>query len=185
MRYDPDKHHRRSIRLKGYDYAQTGAYFVTICTQGHVCLFGEIANRSMMLNEAGQMVESWWNELPRKFTFARLDSFIIMPNHIHGIIVFVEADVLDIQRAHTQVRPYKPVVGLGRVMQWFKTMTTNAYIRGVRESGWSPFQKRLWQRDFYDHIVRDEDDLNRVREYIVYNPLRWPDDPDHPNNIST
>ena len=93
MKYDPNKHHRRSIRLKGYDYTQAGAYFVTICTQHRECFFGEIIDGAMQLNDAGQMVEKWWAELTHKFPSVETDEYIVMPNHFHGIIVIVGADL--------------------------------------------------------------------------------------------
>lgn len=89
MRYDPERHHRRSIRLKGYDYAQAGAYFVTTVTHDRACLFGEVVNAQMRPNDAGRMVERWWQELNRKFPTVRTGAFVVMPNHIHGIIVIV------------------------------------------------------------------------------------------------
>src|SRR5437879_3537657 len=87
MKYDPDAHHRRSLRLKGYDYSQAGAYFLTICVQDRECLFGEVANDELQLNDAGQMVERWWAELQNKFPPVEIDEYIIMPNHLHGIII--------------------------------------------------------------------------------------------------
>jgi putative transposase len=184
MRYDPNVRHRRSIRLKWYDYASPGAYFVTLCTQGHRCLFGEVVDGLVDLNDAGWMVERWWNELPRKFSSIQIDTFVVMPNHFHGIIVIVGGNVQDRHGAHTQVRPYERV-GLGRVVQWFKTMTTNAYMHGVHEFGWPRFQKRLWQRNYFEHVARNEDDLLAIREYVVNNPARWLEDPDHPTNVVT
>ncbi|MBM3189988.1 MAG: hypothetical protein FJZ90_14855 [Chloroflexi bacterium] len=89
MRYDPDRHHRRSIRLRGYDYASAGAYFVTICAQGRMCLFGEIAGREMALNGAGEMVRRLWDELPTRYPGVTLDAFVLMPNHLHGILVIM------------------------------------------------------------------------------------------------
>ena len=92
MQYDHDRHHRRSIRLEGYDYAQPGAYFVTICTQGRTCMFGDVAEGEMVLNDAGCMVQRWWSELPQKFPLVKTDEHVVMPNHFHGIIVIVGAD---------------------------------------------------------------------------------------------
>ena len=185
MSYDPNKHHRRSIRLPGYDYAQPGAYFVTVCVQGRGCLFGDIAGDEMVPNEAGRMVSAWWYELPRKFPSCDPDVLVVMPNHIHGVIVIREGPVGADQRVrpgscahdHTGAHTGAP---LPRIVQWFKTMTTNAYARGVNERGWTPFVARLWQRNYYEHIVRDEDELNRIREYIVNNPRSWNEDPDNP-----
>ncbi len=150
MKYDPFKHHRHSIRLQGYDYTQSGAYFVTMCAQNRECLFGEIVDGEMRLNDAGQMVARWWDEVPCKFSSVEMDNFVIMPNHFHGIAVITGIE----QGAHTgaplhdrdayvgadlRVRP-----GLGQIMQWFKTMTTNEYIRSVEQNDWRPFAGKLW-----------------------------------------
>ena len=141
MRYDPDKNHRRSIRLKGYDYAQPGVYFVTICVQHRECLFGTIVDGEMRLNDAGQMVESWWNRLPGKFPTIETDEFVVMPNHVHGIIAIVEPGGVV---ANPCVRPRSGQTHgsatFGKTVQWFKTMTTNAYIRGVKQDGWELFR---------------------------------------------
>ena len=123
MHYDPEQHHRRSIRLKGYDYSQAGAYFVTICAQGRACLFGEIMREEMHPSVAGRMVERWWLELNRKYPTVQTDEYRVMPNHFHSIVLITAAD--DAGVAPT----------LGAVMDWFKTMTTNEYIRGVKTLG--------------------------------------------------
>jgi putative transposase len=187
MRHDPDIYHRRSIRLPGYDYIQPGAYFVTICTQGRECLFGEIVGDEMISNDAGRMIETWWRKLPAKFPSCNADAFVVMPNHLHGVIVIdhdtvradprVRPEVVqdDIVGADPRVRPALP-----RIVQWFKTMTTNAYIHGTDDCGWRPFVGRLWQRNYYDHIVRDEEELRHIREYVVNNPLNWTHDREHP-----
>ncbi len=185
MSYDPNKHHRRSIRLRGYDYAHPGEYFVTICVQQHECLFGEVVGDEMVPNEAGDMVASWWAELPRKFPSCEADAFVVMPNHVHGIVVIREAPVRSdahLQGAHMGA-PLQvgERVTLGRIVQWFKTMTTNAYIRGVADRGWKPLVERLWQRNYYEHIVRDETELERICDYIENNPRTWKEDPDNPS----
>ena len=150
MKHKVEKRHRRSIRLKGYDYANTGAYFVTIVTQGRACLFGEIVNAESRLNDAGSLIERWWFELNNKFRTVETDDFVIMPNHCHGIVVIADvgADLRvgpDSEGAHIGA----PLQGapLSAIVQWFKTMTTNEYLRGVKTSGWAPFQGRLWQRN--------------------------------------
>ncbi len=190
---DRDVRRRRSIRLKGYDYSRAGAYFVTICTQGREYIFGEIADGEMRLNGAGVMVGRWWNELNNKFPTIETDVSIVMPNHFHGIVIIVGADLrvrpdgtapVETVGADLRVRPHSTGAHTGaplhQIIQWFKTMTTNAYMRGVRESGWPPFAGRLWQRNYYEHVIRDDEDLAMIREYIVHNPLRWTEDRENP-----
>jgi putative transposase len=231
MKYDPEKHHRRSIRLKGFDYSSPGAYFITICVQHRECLFGEIADGTMHLNPAGEMVTHWWVELNQKFPSIQIDPFVVMPNHFHGIIAIpatspdrpVGADlrVCPLQNATPpqlqNATPSTPTfhdehivddattleegahigaplrgnpklsdtgVSLSQMVQWFKTMTTNAYIRGVRDNDWQPFNKRLWQRNYYEHIIRDEAALQSIRQYIRNNPKSWIQDQLHPDNPS-
>jgi len=209
MKRKVEKQHRRSIRLKGYDYANSGAYFVTIVTQGRACLFGEIVNAETRLNDAGSVIERWWFELNNKFRTVETDDFVIMPNHFHGIVVIpVGADLcvgplgkgthagVPLQGTHP-VRPVAPRgasmcapvlapknatqrAPLPAIVQWFKTMTTNEYLRGVKTSGWAPFQGQLWQRNYYEHVIRDEESLNRIREYILNNPAQWAFDPENP-----
>jgi putative transposase len=164
--YDPDKHHRRSIRLKGYDYSQSGAYFITIVTQNRECLFEASA--------AQQMVRQWWDKLPSKFPGAQADAFVVMPNHIHGIVVFVGADPrVRPESAEGQGPTHGSAPTVGMVVQWFKTMTTNEYIRGVKQQGWTPFPGKLWQRNYYEHVIRSEQALAAIRQYIADNPPRW------------
>ncbi len=204
MKYDPDRNHRRSIRLKEYNYSQVGAYFVTICTQ----------NRELLLDDVGirLMVQKWWDALPEKFPDIRTDQFVIMPNHIHGIIfiVSVGADqrvclitgnhiglplqhrpithvgadqrVCPDEGKHRGSQQTKPT--LGRIVQWFKTMTTNNYIKAVRMNNVEPFPGKLWQRNYYEHIIRDETDLNSIRQYIIDNPSKWEEDEDTPKNLT-
>lgn len=190
MSYDPDKHHRRSIRLKGYDYSQPADYFVTICVQRRECLFGQIANGEMLPNEVGRMIERWWAKLADKFPSIEKDVYVVMPNHFHGIVMIKRqdgppADVGAVLRgrpgpARMPGHPHGGAPALGDMMDWFKTMTTNDYIRGVKERGWTPFQRRLWQRGYYEHIVRGEQELDRIREYVATNPARWEQDRENP-----
>jgi REP element-mobilizing transposase RayT len=192
MRYDPKKHHRRSIRLKGYDYSQAGAYFVTICTQDRACLFGEVVDGEMRLNDVGRMVVAEWERLPERFPDVALDAFVVMPNHIHGIIVITHPDrvgagLVPAQEGDHEGRPYdtdpdrttgtgattRVAPTVGDVVSAFKSSVTVEYARGVKTFGWLPFRRRLWQRNYYEHIIRSEDSLNRIRQYIVENPARW------------
>ncbi|GMT42692.1 MAG: hypothetical protein IEMM0002_1103 [bacterium] len=186
MKYNPGVHHRRSIRLKGYDYSCAGAYLVTICTRGRECLFGEMVNEDVVLNGMGRMVKTWYLKLPNKFPDIKCDEHVVMPNHIHAIIQNVGTDQGELVGADPRVCPdneqgERTGSPLPRVIQWFKTMTTNAYIRGVRQNQHLSFPIKLWQRDYYEHIVRNENALNRIRGYIRNNPLQWELDRENPN----
>lgn len=140
MTYHPDLHHRRSIRLHDFDYASAGAYFVTICAQGRECRFGEVVDRVMNANDAGRMVEKWWRELAHKYCLVAPDSFVIMPNHFHGILFLVGADLcvrpgLPADHFDVDTEPGAHVgAPLPTVIQWFKTMTTNEYMKNVGDS---------------------------------------------------
>ena len=184
MTYNRTKQHRRSLRLKGYDYTQTGAYFVTLYTHNRACLFGAVLDGKVQLNDAGEMVEHWWFELKQKFATVETNEFVIMPNHCHGIVIISDGLVgADLcvgpvpEGAHTGA-PLRP--RLSTVIQWFKTMTTNHYIRSVKTGAWPRFNGRLWQRNYYEHVIRNEGSLNRIRQYILDNPARWQFDRENP-----
>ena len=165
MIYDPNIHHRRSIRLPEYDYSQIGGYFVTIVTQDRECLFGDVVDKKMILNNAGKMIQRIWNELPTRFPNIELDEYIVMPNHFHGILIIIK----------------KSSKSLGDIVGAFKSITTHKYILGVKNNRWQRFNKKLWQRNYWEHIIRDENDLNRIREYINNNPFDWESDNENPN----
>jgi REP element-mobilizing transposase RayT len=171
------KDRRRSIRLQNYDYAMAGAYFFTSCTQDRLSLFGRVRDGKMHLNEAGQMVWEEWNSLPTRFARIILDAFMVMPNHIHGIIIITASAE---PGAHTPGRE-GAAPSLGQIIGPLKSRTTVEYGRGVRTKGWPRFSRRLWQRNYYEHIIRTEDSLNRIRQYILENPLRWHLDRDNPD----
>ena len=179
MKYSPDVHHRRSIRLKGYDYSRPGAYFVTICTQGRLCLFGDVVDGNVILNESGRMVQTVWDEIPHHYPYVDVDAFVIMPNHIHGIVIIVGAGPCACPDTG-QPQGVAPTLSLPDVVHRFKTLTTKRYADGVKQRGWPPFPGRLWQRNYYKHIIRDENELNRIRQYITNNPLRWALDRENP-----
>lgn len=162
---------------------------MTICTQRRRCLFGEIVEGHMVLNEAGKIIVRWWEETKHKFSNIELDEFVIMPNHVHGIIAIVGADLRvcpDSREQHETKKRRKQGEHTGsplqEIIQWFKTMTTNEYIQGVKARLYAPFAKRLWQRSFYDHVIRDEPSLHDIREYIHNNPLNWELDENNPRN---
>jgi putative transposase len=198
MLYYPEKHHRQSIRLKGYDYGQEGAYFVTICVQDRKCLFGDIMNGEMRLNNVGNMIRENLEELSKRFKSIFIDEYIIMPDHLHGILIIqenigaslVDAPVddqidtrLNNKRAGTRPAPTK--IGLADVIGSFKSITTHKYINGVYNSNWPPFNKRLWQRNYYEHIIRNEDEYYRIKKYIIENPSKWNNNNHNPENTKT
>ena len=189
MTFNPDIHRRRSIRLQGYDYSQAGAYFITICTQNRECMFGEIVDGKMALNHAGNMIQTVWDEIPFHYAGIEIDEFIVMPNHIHGIITIVVVGATPrgcpgVGQENGQAQGPAPTGGtgntgtlsLGDMVHRFKTMTTKRYADGVKQSGWQSFPGKLWQRNYWEHIVRNEMELNRIREYIHTNPTQWESD---------
>ena len=187
MQYDPKKHHRRSIRLHGYDYTRPGAYFITICVQAHECILGHIANGEMHLNDLGEIVRDEWLRAGTVRNEIVLDEFVIMPNHVHGI-VFIRESGFDPVGATRRVAPTwviptsanGPMSGsIGAIMGQFKSIATKRInaIRGL--PGVS-----VWQRDFNDHIIRNDGELNRIRHYITQNPARWKWDSKNPKRIS-
>jgi REP element-mobilizing transposase RayT len=172
MPLNPAQHHRRSLRLPHYDYASQGAYFITVCVHQQVCLFGTVDDGCIHLTQAGQMIDTAWQGLPQRFSAVVLDAYVVMPNHLHGIVVLTDLSL-------TLTSQSTPPL-LGRVVGAFKSLTTNAYIAGVRDHGWPAFAGRLWQRNYYEHVVRDEVSLQHIREYIDGNPAHWSEDPEHP-----
>jgi REP element-mobilizing transposase RayT len=176
MPYDPVRHHRRSIRLEGYDYSRAGLYFVTICVQDRLCTFGEIAADSVALNDAGRLVASIWEALPEHYPGVGTDAFVLMPNHLHGIVI-LEPDNAGLLITPRSVRPS---FTLSEIVNRFKTLTTKRYSDGVKEQGWPSFPGRLWQRGFFEHVIRNEKSLNDIRRYIDQNPSRWSSDRENP-----
>lgn len=196
MKYDPAKHHRRSIRLQGYDYSQAGAYFITICTWQRECLFGEITDGEMQLNRWGEIVHLHWQNLPKYHHHLELDEFVIMPNHLHGIIVLINnnnnsvgaglADMSGQKQTTFQQNPPSPMVQpqtqpkkLSEIIRGFKTFSARR-INQMRRNCGVP----VWQRNYYEHIIRNEESLQHIRQYIINNPLTWELDQLHPHNPS-
>ena len=220
MPYNPNIHHRHSIRLKGYDYTQQGAYFVTICTHQRNCLFGEIVDGEMKLNTNGEIARGSWLSIPRHFQNVELDEFVIMPNHLHGIILIVnnsevEGEVLanqDFLQSRSEVEGealaisndqnqqnlsrqcFAPTVNTGEtikingtkpqslaaIIQNYKSVSTRQINRINKAQG-----SVIWQRNYYEHIIRDEEALNNIREYIFNNPINWVEDKENPANCQT
>jgi REP element-mobilizing transposase RayT len=221
-------HRRQGLRLPGFDYSH-GGFFVTIRTEGGRCLLGEAVHGGVRLSPAGEMVTVTWRALPERFPGMLLDELVVMPNHLHAILmlgtvagpgrspvganlVFAptpsraqrgdhkdrgegdhkdrgegdhkdrgEGDHKDRGEGDHKDRPYGTAEGsLGRVVQAFKSLTTHEYIAAVKAHGWPIFAGRLWQRNYWEHVIRDAPDLNAIREYIANNPLRWVLDEENP-----
>lgn len=168
---------RRSIRLKGYDYSQAGAYFVTICTQDRVYLFGEVVDGEMRLNEWGEIVRQCWFDIPAHFPKAALDEFVVMPNHIHGIIVLVDSPVGATHASPLPTQPRGPQrQSIASIVGSYKS----AVAKRINQQRGTPGAP-VWQRNYYEHIIRNDESLNRIRQYIAENPLRWEVDRENPH----
>jgi putative transposase len=181
MNSDPHKHHRHSIRLPGYDYTQAGAYFVTIVTHQRACLFGEIVDGAMRLNSAGKIAAQEWQRLPQHFPNLQIGAYIIMPNHIHGILILSTATTspTNTSIAPTDNRvasPNGPAPGsLGAILGQFKSRLT----RRLRAQPGLP-RTPVWQRNYYEHILRNDSDRQHIQQYIDLNPSRWASDEENP-----
>ena len=187
MKFDPDIHHRHSIRLRGYDYSTAGYYFVTFCVQGRECLFGEIVDSEVVLNNAGLMIENVWQKLPQRFPNVVLDSSVVMPNHFHGIIILqppVGAPLAapdDRQNGNTNqgAASSAPTDNktLGDVIRAFKSISAIGVNKIVGRSG-----QPLWQRNYHERIIRNEKELHQIQQYIHDNPMQWETDDENPAN---
>ena len=187
---------RKSIRLRNFDYSSQGLYFITICIHNRLCLLGDIINGKMILNNAGRMINQWYLKTPYRFKNTTLDEYQIMPNHLHGIVIITGngrthgSAPTDNKTNHVAIpvgvdpcvdpnnpcanpKQYRQQQTLFKTIRWFKTMATNNYIRNVKTKNWKPFNKRLFQRNYFEHIIRNENDLNEIREYIKNNPQTW------------
>jgi len=171
---------RKSIRLKKYDYSNAGWYFVTICTQNRECLFGDIINNKMVLNQFSEIVNKYWMEIQNHFNNVELDEFVIMPNHIHGIITIQNSKQYVGAGFPRPINLFTPT--LGQIIGYFKYQSTKHINILIKGSG-NPTPtnqrrqlKQFFQRSYYEHIIRNENDLNRIRQYIRDNPMNWNDD---------
>lgn len=205
--YDPEHHHRRSIRLKGYDYSRCGAYFITICTHDRACLFGDVVAADMRVNEYGQIVEREWTRTPDVRREIALDAHIVMPNHVHGIVVIETPRDSSGSAEDASGAPRRSVRGTGggagasgasvgttgrsplhaprprgpgrrslaSFIGGFKSAVTSR-INGLRHAP----GETVWQRDYYEHIIRNEKEWDAIVRYIAQNPANWPTDPENP-----
>lgn len=181
---DREQRHRRSLRLRDFDYAQEGAYFVTICTQDRSCVLGEILDGSMLLNDAGRMVQKAWDDLADHYPGLETDAVVVMPNHLHGVIVLLKGQgpASGVQDPHAEAARG---LRLGDVVHRFKSLTTRRFADGVKGLGWPAFPGRLWQRNYFEPVIRDRESLDRSREYIAANPALWVSDSENPNREGT
>ncbi len=166
------KRRKNSLRFKGYDYSVSNAYFITLHLLDRNIVLGEVENNYVNLNEAGKLMEKWWLEIPKKFKKVIHDQYKIMPTHMHGIIMLFNDPFWNTEEssvgADLCVRP-----NIKQIMQWFKTMSTNDYIKEVKENRFPPFDKKIWQRSFYDRIIRNGKEFEFIQEYIFFNPIKW------------
>jgi putative transposase len=189
MPFNPDAHHRPSIRLNGYDYTQNGAYFVTICVQNRLCLFGDVAEGEMRLNTLGCVVEEEWLKTPTLRPYVVLDGYVVMPNHFHAIL-FISRDESDDLVGAQRAAPLQSPTGvrypdgsipnvkpgsLGAIVRSFKSAAT----KRINECRCTPGET-VWQRNYHERIIRDEQELNDTRQYIEINPARWAEDVENP-----
>lgn len=189
---NPKNFHRRSIRLKGYDYSNVGAYFVTVVAFQRECLFGEIVDGEMKLNRFGEIVQKWWNEIPVHFSEVETWAFVIMPNHVHGIIVIIDRRGTvpvpndDQMRGHRRggvlsprdtggETPPLPQPTLGQIIAYFKYQST----KDMNTLGNGTITK-FWQRNYYERIIRDEKEMENIWKYIRANPSTWTEDNENP-----
>src|SRR3990170_162851 len=172
MRYDRDKHRRRSVRLRGYDYGRAGAYFVTLCAHDRASLFGEIVDGVMRLNDLGRVVDSEWLKTPRMRPQVELDEHVVMPNHFHAILV-----VVDMGRGVLQYAPTlrSPSLTVGAIVRGFKSAVTKR-INQIRQTP----GVAVWQRNYHEYVIRSEGELVRIRQYIADNPAQWELDRENP-----
>ena len=186
---------RRAMRLRNYDYSQPGSYFVTICVQHRKCIFGTIIDGKMRLNEIGRIVVECWNHIPQHVPSVELDEYVVMPNHMHGIITWarsphtpentsdrrgeVTSPSLDSWESTTSCRGEVTSPSLSKIVAYFKYQSTKRINQHH-----NIFPLRIWQRNYYDHVIRDDIDLQRLRQYVQNNAMKWALDQLHPDNPS-
>lgn len=193
MQKKSDIRGRRSIRRKGWDSSSPNYYFITLCTQNRENYFGKILNGKMIMSRIGTMIEETWLVMQKKYSGTTVDEFVVMPNHIHGILglhvgagprACPFASTIELRQedpGRTQgSAPTGKFLSLSDVIRQFKTMTNKKYSENVIRSNWPEFYKRLWQRNFFEHIIRSEMELEQIRQYIISNPTNWPNDEENP-----
>lgn len=172
MKFNPEVHHRRSIRLLGYDYSRNGAYVVTICSWNREMIFGDMLDGKMRLSECGKIITAAWSWLGEQYSYLELMDDVVMPNHFHGILL------VDRNMGGSRTAPTRRIKPLGRILGAFKTHST----KSINQFRRTP-ESLVWQRNFYERIIRNEAELNRISDYIVSNPANWIDDENNPANV--
>lgn len=179
------KYNRKLNRLSSYNYSKVGYYFVTICTKNKISYFGKIKNGKIILSNIGRIMDHFWQEIPEHFLNVKLDEYIIMPNHVHGIIVIIKNDdkcvgnknFCSLQKDKTKINwQAKWGKSLSSIVKGFKIGVT----KWCRHNNYNNF---AWQKSFHDHIIRNEESLNKIREYIIYNPVKWIEDKNNIENF--
>ena len=170
---DSEQHRRKSIRLKEYDYSSAGWYFVTICVQKRECVLGHVSKGDAVLSQIGRTVRECWEWLPQQYPYVDLDECVIMPNHLHGIIIIND----NRRKGGSRTAPTE-VKSLGGLIGAFKTVST----KRVRQE-YGSYAGPLWQRSYYEHVIRNDADLIRIRQYIINNPACWDTDEENPENF--
>jgi putative transposase len=171
-KYNPDIHHRRSIRLQHYDYSQAGSYFITLCTLNRQCLFGEVLSGEMRLSELGVMIRDEWLKTPGRRPNVGLGEWVVMPNHFHAIVMLNGCGKEEDGGGRMQYAPTvkSPSQTLGAIVRGFKSAVTRA----------GAYETSIWQRNYWEHIIRDEHSHHEIATYIANNPTQWENDTLHP-----
>jgi putative transposase len=167
-----NKFKRRSIRLPEYDYSKPNAYFITICSHNKNLIFGGIREGKIILSKIGKIAEKYLNEIPNHFDDVYIDEYVIMPNHIHIII-----SIVGVQNFEPLRNKYQKIIpkSIGSIIRAYKAFVTK---KGKTEG----YESKIWQRNYFEHIIRNQEDHNRIREYIQNNPLQWELDEENPTN---
>ncbi len=174
---NPQPPPRKPIRLREYDYSTPGSYFITICVNEKKHLFGKIHNREMFLNRFGKIAQKCWIEIPNYFPTITLDEFVIMPNHLHGILIISGSTLTNINGESFATRAgASPAPTIPYVVGVYKSLVTKEILEIVKKNNKNYFLGKIWQRGFYDHIIRSEKSLEKIREYIITNPYNWEND---------
>ena len=187
MNSNPSYPHRKNLRLPDFDYSLPGIYFVTIVTQDRKLLFGKVVDGETVLNEVGLMVKEVIDQIPEHYPRIHIEVFVIMPNHVH-ILFHISEVVAGPRDCHSNktmtgqpqgVDPTKNHLSLPEIVHRIKSLSTNRYILGVKDKNWPRFENRLWQRNYYEHIIRSERDYQAIYDYIIANPLNWEKDEEY------